>query len=125
MEVHLDGVVEGDENDEVDSAGEPTEIGFEKNPGLCAALWREPIALVGKIDELDGKTDDDERHDETDEDHDQSDDGDGSHEAGLRLPTVGGALGVEVRGDDIGKLRVEQGKVNGGEEDENQEDEFG
>ncbi len=125
MEIGLGGVVEGDENHEVKGAGEPAEAGFEKRVGLSAALRSEPIAFVGQVNELDGQASDDEGYGEPDDGHRESDHRKRHEEAGLGLPAVGRALGVEMRSDDVRQFGIEQGEVDGGEEHQQQECKFG
>ena len=125
IEIRLSGVVERDENDQVDRAGKPAKIGLEKIGGLCASFGREPVAFVGQIDEPDGQAPDDKRDGESNDGHSESDKRQSHEEAGFGLPAVRRALRIEVGGDDIGKFRIEKRKVDRGEEYQEEKGEFG
>lgn len=116
MQVELDGIVESENDDQIDRAAEPGELVFEERAGLGDVLGREPVLFVGKVDELGRQRADQAGDAESDESDQQAGSGEDCEENFFGLPTIGDAAGVEVRDDDRGKLRIAAGKVDDGAE---------
>src|SRR6266849_2885425 len=52
MQIGLDGIVEGDDDDQKDGAAEPCKIVVQECLRFRETLWREPVLLVRQIDQM-------------------------------------------------------------------------
>jgi len=121
-EVGVDGERRAVEKDEENGATKPGHLRLEEADGFFAMFRREPVGFVGEIDafgrlvgENAGSDEGDERREAKDHEHE-------SEESLLGLIAVGGAVGGEMRGHDIGKLRIEMSPLEQAKSEQNDEE---
>ncbi len=121
MQILSNGIIERAAYDCQGGTAEPCKVAPQKSNRARAALGRQPIILIGKINQLGGRSGDDVRDSKREHRSEGNCSDKEPKENGFRLPAVRCAAHVKVRSDDAGQLGVVRGKMNGRVSRQNQE----